>query len=188
MNIKTLRHQIDLMAYDRPMTKLDDVDRKMIDELRADGRMSIPMLAERIGVSRATAYTRFDRLVDDGVVTGFTAVVDPAAVGTDVSALVMVNVLQGHWRTLAAQLRSIDGVEWVGVATGSFDFVIHARAWSLDHLRDVVLTDVQGIEGIRSSETIVLLDEFDQRRRPVAAPWASRPDVVSDEVTARLRR
>ena len=152
------------------MASLDEVDRKMIDELRADGRMSIPMLAERVGVSRATAYHRFDRLVDSGVITGFTAVVDPAAVGTDVSALILVNVRQGHWRDLAAQLRSLAGVEWIGVATGSFDFVIHARAWSLDHLRDVILSDVQGIEGIRSSETIVLLDEFDQRRRPVAVP------------------
>lgn len=156
------------------MPNLDEIDRKMIDELRADGRMSVPMLAERVGVSRATAYHRFDRLVDTGVIRGFTAVVDPSSVGTDVSALILVNVRQGHWRDLAEQLRSLSGVEWIGVATGSFDFVIHARAWSLDHLRDVILSDVQGIEGIRSSETIVLLDEFDQRQRPVP-PAPTRP-------------
>lgn len=92
----------------------------------------------------------------------------------DVSALIMVNVRPGHWRNLAEQLRALAGVEWVGVATGSFDFVIHARAWSLDHLRDVVLSDVRGIEGIRSSETIVLLDEFDQRRRPVGGATGPR--------------
>ena len=146
--------------------ELDEIDRKMIDELRRDGRVSIPVLAERVGVSRATAYTRFDRLVDEGVISGFSAIVDPAALGLGVSAMIMVNIRQGHWRDLLVQLRDLPGVEWLGVAAGSFDFIIHARASSLDELRDVVLHGIQAIDDIRSSETIVLLDEIDRRHAP----------------------
>src|SRR5262245_28250069 len=96
----------------------------MIRELRRDGRASVPTLATRIGVSRATAYARFDRLVEQGVVTGFTAQVDPAKIGLGVSALVLVNVRQGGWRHIQRQLRDLPGVEWLGVASGPFDFVI----------------------------------------------------------------
>jgi DNA-binding Lrp family transcriptional regulator len=149
------------------MIELDDVDRRMIDLLRADGRMTAPALAERIGVGRATAYHRFDRLVDDGVVAGFTARVDPAAVGLTVAALVLINVRQGLWRDLREQLRSLPGVEWLGVATGEFDFIALVRADSLAHLRDVALHELQQIEGVRAAETIVLLDEIDQRDRPI---------------------
>ncbi|CAN5579284.1 Lrp/AsnC family transcriptional regulator [soil metagenome] len=133
------------------MEPLDHIDRRIIDELRADGRRSIPALARSVGVSRATAYARFDRLVERGVITGFTATVDPAALGLGVSALVLVNVRQGRWRDLQQDLSALPGVEWVGVATGPFDFVLLTRAEDLVHLRDVVL---------RGLQTIVLLDEL----------------------------
>jgi DNA-binding Lrp family transcriptional regulator len=141
------------------MEPLDDIDRRMIDALQADGRCSIPTLARTVGVSRATAYARFDRLLERGVITGFTATVDPKAMGLGVSALLLVNVHQGRWRDLQHELGALPGVEWVGVATGPFDFVLHTRAEDLDHLRDVVLQGLQTIDGVRSSQTIVLLDE-----------------------------
>jgi DNA-binding Lrp family transcriptional regulator len=149
------------------MTELDDVDRRMIDALRAEGRMTAPMLAERLGIGRATAYSRFDRLVDRGVIDGFSARVDTTAVGLTVSALVLVDVRQHRWRDLRAELSSLPGVEWLGVATGRFDFVLLVRADSLEHLRDVALRELQQIEGVRSAETVVLLDEIDRRDRPI---------------------
>ena len=104
--------------------ELDETDRQMIRELRRDGRASVPTLATRIGISRATAYARFDRLLDQGVIAGFTALVDPAKVGLTVSALVLVNVRQGGWRDIQRELRDLPGVEWLGVASGPFEFVL----------------------------------------------------------------
>ena len=77
---------------------LDDIDRKMIDILRSDGRRTAPQLAADIGIGRATAYNRLDRLIDDGVITGFSAHVDHATTGKTVAALVLINVEQGRWR------------------------------------------------------------------------------------------
>jgi DNA-binding Lrp family transcriptional regulator len=150
------------------MTELDDVDRQMIVELRRDGRMSIPALAEHVGVSRATAYARYQRLLDHGVITGFTATVDHDRLGQGVAALVLVNVRQGAWRELQRELSDLPGVEWLGVATGPFDFALLTRAEDLVHLRDVVLQGIQAIDGVRASQTIVLLDEIDRRSGPPA--------------------
>ena len=152
---------------------LDDVDRRMIDELRGDGRATAPALAARIGIGRATAYDRLDRLVDRGVIRGFGALVDPSSVGLTVSAMILVTVQQGRWRELRAALAALPGVEWLGVATGEFDFMMLVRADSLDHLRDVALHELQQIDGVRSAQTIVLLDELDRRQRPI---WGSPPD------------
>jgi DNA-binding Lrp family transcriptional regulator len=152
------------------MDSLDDIDRQMIDALRVDGRASAPMLAERLSIGRATAYNRLDRLIDNGTIAGFTALVDPAAVGLGVAALVLVNVHQGSWRDLRDALSALPGVEWMGLATGRFDFVLLVRGDSLEHLRDVALNELQHIDGVRSAETIVLLDEVDQRANPI---WAS---------------
>jgi DNA-binding Lrp family transcriptional regulator len=149
------------------MIDLDDIDRRMIDALREDGRRSAPLLAEMLDIGRATAYHRFDRLVDNGVIEGFSARVHTAAVGWTISALVLVTVRQGLWRDLRNRLSALPGVQWLGVATGRFDFVLLVRADSLEHLRDVALHELQQIEGVRSAETVVLLDEIDQSHHPI---------------------
>lgn len=149
------------------MSDLDDIDRRMIDRLRADGRLTAPQLAGDIGIGRATAYSRLDRLVNENIITGFCATVDPKAVGRTVAALVLVNVEQGRWRDLHVRLAELPDAEWVGVTAGQYDYAMIVRADSLDHLRDVTLQHLQEIEGVRSVQTIVLLDEADRRNQPL---------------------
>ena len=147
------------------MSGRDDIDLQMINILRRDGRCTAPQLAVELGIGRATAYNRLDRLIDQEIITGFTARVDHQAVGQTVAALVLVNVEQGQWEGLNPRLQELNGVEWLGVTAGQFDYVILVRADSLDHLRDVALRKLQKIEGVRSAQTIVLLDEVDLRHR-----------------------
>ena len=148
------------MRYDQELLpNLDAIDQKIVQALSSDGRMTVPALAKAVGVSRATAYSRFDRLIENEVITGFRAVVDPGAVGLDVSALVLLNVAQRAWEDIRKQLRSLPGVEWIGLAAGPFDFVVHVRATDLAHLRDVILNEIQKIDSVRSAQTVVLLDE-----------------------------
>jgi DNA-binding Lrp family transcriptional regulator len=137
----------------------DQVDATIVDALKVEGRMSVPVLADRVGVSRATAYARFDRLVADGVISGFRAVVSPAKAGLSVAALVLINGEQGLWSETLQQLREIAGVEWVGLSAGVFDFVALVRAADLTELRDVVLRSLRDIPGLNSTQTAIILDE-----------------------------
>ena len=123
-------------------------------------------MATDIGIGRATAYNRLDRLIDEQVITGFGARVDPAAAGQGVAALVLINVEQGRWRDLHVRVAQLRGAEWVGVTAGQYDYAMIVRAESLDHLRDVTLQELQQTEGVRSAQTIVLLDEVDRRDEP----------------------
>jgi DNA-binding Lrp family transcriptional regulator len=155
------------------MEALDVVDRQMIDALRRDGRRTAPQLAAEVGIGRATAYNRLDRLVDDGIITGFTARVDHRKVGLTVAALVLVNVDQGRWDELNERLRALPSVDWMGLTAGQYDYALIVRADSLDQLRDVALQELQEVEGVRSAQTIVLLDEVDHRHRPLWPPAPS---------------
>jgi len=139
--------------------QLDDVDRRIIEVLRGDGRMSVSALAQQVNVARATAYQRLNRMTDAGVIRRFTIDVDPKRVGLPIAALVMIQVDQHAWREIADKLRRLPGVDWLAFSTGSFDFVALVRAADVDHLRDVVLRGFQALPEIRSTQTLFLLDE-----------------------------
>jgi Lrp/AsnC family transcriptional regulator, leucine-responsive regulatory protein len=138
---------------------LDDIDRLILTELQRDGRISLPALAEKVGIARATAYTRFERLQQAGVMSRFTAVVSPEALGLGVCALLMVSARQGAWHELSTRLAALPGVEWVGLCTGSFDYVLRVRVTDLKALRTLVLDQIQAIPEVRNSQTILVLDE-----------------------------
>jgi DNA-binding Lrp family transcriptional regulator len=139
--------------------ELDAVDHRLLAALRADGRASVNELAGQVSVSRATAYQRLARLRRAKVIRRFTVEVDPRKVGLPIAALVLVSVVQHSWRGVGDRLRRLPGVEWLALSSGSFDYVLLVRAPDIDHLRDVILEDLQSIPEIQSSQTLVLLDE-----------------------------
>jgi DNA-binding Lrp family transcriptional regulator len=146
----------------RPRQVVDAVDRRILRELRADARISVTDLARRVNVSRANAYTRLDRLTDTGVITGFEVRVDPRAVGLEVAALIFLTADQSRWREVWAKLQEIPEVEFIGLATGDFDVVVLVRATSPDELRDVVLEQFHSLPEVRSTRTMLLLDDLDR--------------------------
>lgn len=147
--------------------RLDAVDHRLIAALRADGRASVSELATEVSVSRATAYQRLARLRESGVIRRFTVDVDPRKVGLPIAALVLVSVVQHSWRAVGDSLRRLPGVEWLALSSGSFDYIVLVRAQDIDHLRDVILQDLQSIPQIQSAQTLVLLDE------PAVDPYAA---------------
>ncbi len=142
-----------------PARQIDDIDLALVKALIADGRLSLTDLADQVRVSRSTVHTRVQRLRDDRVITGFSATVDPGALGLGVAALVFVDIDQHDWRTLRDDLVAIPGVEYLAMCAGRFDMMMLVRATDIAAFRDVLLQQVQQISGVRSTETIFILDE-----------------------------
>jgi DNA-binding Lrp family transcriptional regulator len=166
---------------------LDDVDRRLLAELATNGRVSVNELATKTGVSRATAYARFDRLVADGVITGFRADLDPEAMGMQVAAMILVNVEQGKWPATKERVTRIPGVEYVALTSGGFDFVLFVRSPDIAGLRDVVLHQLQGMAEVTSTQTIFILDE-DRRPPGAGAAFQSGARPAADRRKAGTRR
>ncbi|EYD70423.1 Lrp/AsnC family transcriptional regulator [Limimaricola hongkongensis] len=137
------------------MHVFDDLDRRLIAALRADGRAPISNLARTLGVSRATVQARLDRLLDTGAVLGFTirAREDHAE---GVRAVMSIEVNGRSTTTVIRQLRGMTELHSLHSTNGKWDLVAQLRAETL-HDFDRVLREVRNIEGITNSETSILL-------------------------------
>jgi DNA-binding Lrp family transcriptional regulator len=138
---------------------LDDTDLALVDHLLADARLSIRALADRLGISRANAYLRFNRLVDSGVLRGFTVDVDHAALGLQTSAYVEVSMEQNSWRSVREALSRVPAVKYICLLGGAFDALVLIRTTDSQTLRDVILDELQAIEGITSTRTLLIFEE-----------------------------
>lgn len=143
-----------------PPEILDDIDRRMVTALVDDGRLSMRSLAERVHISRAGAYSRLDRLLTSGVVTGFSARVDPARAGLSTSAYVSLSIAQDAWREIRTHLRTVRYVEHVALVAADFDVLVLVRTPDNATLRDVVLEELQAIPGVCATRTwLIFADE-----------------------------
>jgi DNA-binding Lrp family transcriptional regulator len=142
---------------------LDDVDRNIIAELTRDGRMSVTQVAENVHISRAHAYTRIARLTGEGVVTKFTALVDPIKAGLKSSAYVTLKVRQHSWRELRELLRAIPEVHHIALVGGDFDVILLVRAVDNIDLRRVIFDQLQSMPGVLDTQTFLVFEDLDTR-------------------------
>ncbi|MEU7586593.1 Lrp/AsnC family transcriptional regulator [Micromonospora sp. NPDC049230] len=150
----------------RSVRALDEVDRRILDELVRDGRTSVRTLAERIHISRTNAYARVERLLRDGVITGFHAQVAPEAAGLGTSAYMALTIEQNTWREVSAELARVRYVEHVALLSGEHDVLALVRAPDNAALRDVVLDRVQRIAGVLSTRSWLVFEEFGGTQSP----------------------
>jgi DNA-binding Lrp family transcriptional regulator len=143
-----------------PAVHLDAIDRRILDLLSADGRASVREVAERARIGRATAYSRIQRLQDEGVIGGFTVVLDPRRAGAGLAAYVYVKIDQHAWRTLGHLVAQLPGVEHVALVSGEFDLLLLVRVHDPSDLRDVVLEQLHAIDGVAATQTTFVLDEM----------------------------
>ena len=142
---------------------LDDIDKRILAELTRDGRASVSAVAEAVHISRAHAYSRISKLTGSGVLTRFTALVDPVKAGLWSSAYVTLKVRQQSWRELKEVLRKIPEVHHVALVGGSFDVILLVRAEDNLHLRQVIFDQLQSAPGVLDTQTFLVFEDLDVR-------------------------
>ncbi|MEU6394221.1 Lrp/AsnC family transcriptional regulator [Streptomyces sp. NPDC046939] len=140
---------------------LDAIDRDILHMLQKDGRASIRSVAESVHVSRANAYSRINRLIDDGVIRGFGARVNHERAGQGASAYVTLKIVQNSWRTVRDQLRRMPEASHIALVSGDFDVLILVHTEDNRALRELVLTKLQGIPEVLSTRTLLVFEEED---------------------------
>ncbi|MCP9211131.1 Lrp/AsnC family transcriptional regulator [Streptomyces sp. NEAU-Y11] len=143
--------------------ELDDIDLALLRALNADGRLSASELAAKANVSRGTVYSRLERLQRAGVIRGFTVDVDEHRLGLEVTALVLVSAGQFRWREMSSELAALPEVQFAGYLTGGFDIVLLVRVRDTDALRALVFEKLQSIQGVRSTQTLTVVEEVVDR-------------------------
>jgi DNA-binding Lrp family transcriptional regulator len=151
---------------------LDRTDLAVITALLHDARMPNARLAEEVGVAPSTALVRLRALLRSGVIRGFRADVDPAAVGRPVQALIAIR-LRAHDRTViesfARRLPSLAEVIQTFHVAGSDDYVLHVAVPDAEHLRDFVLDHLTTHPAVAHTETNLVFTHTEGHRGPLPA-------------------
>ncbi|GAB4099481.1 Lrp/AsnC family transcriptional regulator [Sinomonas halotolerans] len=153
----------DLHALPGEPRPLDDVDRAILAQLTEDARRSVTTIAENVHISRAHAYNRIAKLQADGVITKYTALLDPLRAGLRSSAYVTLKVRQHSWRELRERLRAIPEVHHIALVGGDFDVIILVRAVDNTDLRRVVFDQLQSMPGVLDTQTFLVFEDLDTR-------------------------
>lgn len=151
----------------RNQAPLDEVDRLIVSELQNDGRMTNAELAERVGIAPSTCVARVRSLVARRIITGFTAIVDPAAMGVSLQVLVSVSIRSGARQRIAEfsdGLRELPEVLQLFFLGGVEDFIIHLVARDSDHVRDFVMEHLSAHPAVSSTRTSIV---FSHDQHPV---------------------
>src|SRR5262245_45964451 len=121
------------------IAELDATDRAILGELQKDARQTNKALAAKVGVAPSTCLERVRELRARGVITGFRAEVDPAAVGRGMEAILSIQQRVADRQAierLLAHAASLPETVRVMALTGTTDFIVHVAVRDMDHLRD----------------------------------------------------
>src|SRR3984885_13581371 len=153
---------------------MDRVDWAILAELQADGRLTLTELADRVRLTPGPCHRRLRELERSGIITGYRAVVDPAAVGLGFEALVQITLERGDAGTVAAFEAAVTALPQVRHAERLFgdpDYLLRVVARDLDSyatLRDQRLATLPGV--LRLTSTIVMKRIVENRPLPLATP------------------
>ncbi|WP_436792605.1 Lrp/AsnC family transcriptional regulator [Actinospongicola halichondriae] len=136
---------------------MDDIDRKIIKLLVADGRTSVTDLADAVHLSLSAASQRLRRLQESGAIERFTVRLGGPATGRPVEALVDLQLSPGApWEGIDHALREQEDVVDAVHLTGGFDYQIRIRSRSIEEL-DNLLRWLKESMGVRETSTRIVL-------------------------------
>ncbi|MCW2649711.1 MAG: transcriptional regulator, AsnC family [Mycobacterium sp.] len=144
---------------------LDEIDRILVRELVADGRATLAHLAATAGLSVSAVQSRVRRLESRGVVTGYTACVDPEALGYLLSAFVAITPLDPSQPDDApARLEHIEAIESCHSVAGAESYVLLVRVGSPRDLEDL-LQQIRTAANVQTRSTVILQTFYEGRHR-----------------------
>ena len=144
-----------MTTRERPAHALDEVSKRIIEQLQADGRRPYAAIGKAVGLSEAAVRQRVQRLLDQGVMQ-IVAVTDPLQVGFHRQAMIGVRA-EGDLQEVADRLAEMTEVDYVVITAGSFDLLAEAVCEVDDALLELISTKIRAISGVRSTETFVYL-------------------------------
>lgn len=143
--------------------RLDAVDRRILRLLRADGRISNSALAAAVGIAPSTCLVRVRALRESGVIRGFHADIDPAAVGRGLRAMIAVRMAPGSRHTLtplAVDLAARPEVLDVFFLAGADDYLVHVAVRDTAALRQFVVEQLSERAEVAGTETSLIFDHL----------------------------
>jgi DNA-binding Lrp family transcriptional regulator len=146
----------------RPVA-IDEVDRRILTALHADARMSNSTLAHIVDIAASTCHGRVRRLQEIGVIRGFYADVDPAAIGRPLQAMISVSLqsnARGKIRSFIHEIRKLPQVIDVYFLAGADDYILHVAARDTEDLRSFVVENLNADPDVAGTQTSLIFEHL----------------------------
>ena len=144
------------------MANVDNLDLKLLSELKKDGSISIPLLAKKLNINASVLYSRIKRLVKKKMIKKFTIDIDETQLGFGVKAYVGINRDPKFKKEIHENLLKIPEIDRIIEVTGRFDLMVGVLAADLEKLHNIVVEKIGKIDGIQNTETFVELERTEK--------------------------
>lgn len=144
------------------MSELDRLDRRILDILQREGRISVTELAQRIGLSTSPCAERVKRMEREGVITGYHARVSPAALDRPLLVFVEITLASKSadvFEKVRNELLHIPEVQECHLVSGSFDYLVKARLRGMDEYRHLLGDLLKKLPVAAQSHSYVVMEE-----------------------------
>jgi Lrp/AsnC family leucine-responsive transcriptional regulator len=141
--------------------EIDQFDYRIIEALVADGRMSVTDLAKRVGLSNTPCQVRLKRLIEDGYILGFRAIVDVSKLGRNHVAFTEVKLSDTRENALNAfnvAVRKLQEVEECHMIAGAFDYLLKIRTSDIANYRLVLGEKISSLPFVANTSTFVAME------------------------------
>lgn len=148
-------------ADDGNIGELDRIDRKILETVVADGRISVTDLAAAVGLSKTPCQLRLKRLISEGYIEGFRAVINPLKMGLDHIAFAEVkltNTSEDALRSFNEAVKKIREVEECHMIAGRFDYLLKVRTRDIARYRRVLGELISTLPYVASTSTNVAME------------------------------
>ena len=152
---------------------LDSFDRKILDILATDGRISVTALAGQIGLSKSPTQARLKRLEDHGIIRGYRALFDPIRLGRDHVAFVEVKLSDTRETALAqfnAAVLKVPQIEQCHLIAGAFDYLLKVRTDGMTGYRAVLAEKISTLPHVANTSTYVAMQAVKEEGLAPLAP------------------
>ena len=148
-----------------PSYQIDPVDQKILSFLVKNARMPYLEIARECGVSGAAIHQRVKRLENNGVITGSRLLVKPQALGLNVCAFISVSLSESNKYPEAVEaIKHVPEIVECHFVTGRAALLLKVYCLDNDHLMEILLSTIQKIKYIQSTETMISLDQAIERQ------------------------
>jgi Lrp/AsnC family transcriptional regulator, regulator for asnA, asnC and gidA len=139
--------------------ELDDLDKNILKLLQRDARLSFAELGRNLDIAETTVRFRVNRLVENGIITRFAALLDPEKVGLKVGGAILLKIDPAHLDEACKQLIAFNETQYLFRSTGEYDLVSMILARDMEHLNELVKRTkmIVGVKDARLSVTTKIL-------------------------------
>ena len=164
------------------MEKIDSLDKKILEIISNNARITFKDVAAKCGVSRAAIHQRVQRLIDMNVIVGSGYHVNPASLGYNTSTYIGITLEKGSmYNSVVKEFSKIPEIVECHYTTGPYTMLIKLYAKDNAHLMELLNGKLQQINGVVSTETLISLTQSIKKELPIGGPHKeAKPQMEED--------